>query len=170
MSGPIPPRILSLDLGQATGFATLGGDDGHAQVTSGNVRFKGDVDDRLLLFHDWLRQRLPSGAVACEAPFFRGRSSAGLFAMAGIVRLLAKQRAIPVFWYQPTELKKFTGSGRASKGDMLTWAREKTGRAIKSHDEADAVVLLHLFLDRKGSHWGLSSEEGSSTSGRISSG
>ena len=41
-------------------------------------------------------------------------------------------------------LKKFaTGSGRASKEDIMTWASFKTGRAITDDNEADALALLY---------------------------
>jgi len=69
--------------------------------------------------------------------------------MAGIVRLLAKRGDIPLHWYRPTELKKFTGSGRATKGDVIRWAQDNHDRRISDDNEADAVVLMHLHLDRQ---------------------
>jgi len=48
-------------------------------------------------------------------------------------------------------LKKFvTGSGKASKEDMMAWFKKQTGRAPISDDEADALGLLFVACNEVG--------------------
>jgi crossover junction endodeoxyribonuclease RuvC len=67
------------------------------------------------------------------------------------VALAASARAgLPVFEYQPSEVKlAFTGSGRASKEQMVRTARALLGVDAELHDEADAIALAVCHLARR---------------------
>jgi crossover junction endodeoxyribonuclease RuvC len=55
-----------------------------------------------------------------------------------------------VFEYQPSEVKlAFTGSGRASKEQMMRTARALLGLDADLADEADAVALAVCHLARR---------------------
>jgi crossover junction endodeoxyribonuclease RuvC len=84
---------------------------------------------------------------------FSGASarSALVLGQARGVALAASARAgLPVFEYAPSEVKlAFTGSGRASKEQMLRTARMLLGSAAALSDEADAIALAVCHLARR---------------------
>lgn len=48
----------------------------------------------------------------------------------------------------PSSIKKrFTGSGKASKGDVITKASQYAGRQLLDDNEADAIALLAVVLE-----------------------
>lgn len=61
----------------------------------------------------------------------------------GVIKLCAAELEIPTHGYVPTTLKKwFTGSGRASKEQMISVARNTYSFNVTSDDEADAIAVL----------------------------
>jgi crossover junction endodeoxyribonuclease RuvC len=62
----------------------------------------------------------------------------------------AAHAGLPVFEYAPAQVKlAFTGSGRASKEQMLRSARMLLGRVASLSDEADAIALAVCHLARR---------------------
>jgi len=80
-----------------------------------------------------------------------GEGSALVLGQARGVALAAAARAgLPVFEYQPAEVKlAFTGNGRASKDQMIRTARAVLGVSADLSDEADALALAVCHLARR---------------------
>ena len=79
------------------------------------------------------------------------RSALVLGQARGVARAAAARAGLPVFEYAPSEVKlAFTGSGRASKDQMLRTARMLLGAAAGGlSDEADAIALAVCHLARR---------------------
>jgi crossover junction endodeoxyribonuclease RuvC len=78
------------------------------------------------------------------------RSALVLGQARGVALAAAARAGLPVFEYAPSEVKAaFTGSGRASKEQMLRTARMLLGAAGGLADEADAIALAVCHLARR---------------------
>lgn len=78
------------------------------------------------------------------------RSALVLGQARGVALAAAAQAGLPVFEYAPSEVKlAFTGSGRATKDQMLRTARLLLGAAPGLSDEADALALAVCHLARR---------------------
>lgn len=78
------------------------------------------------------------------------RSALVLGQARGVALAAAARAGLPVFEYAPAEVKlAFTGSGRASKDQMLRTARMLLGAAGDVADEADAIALAVCHLARR---------------------
>jgi crossover junction endodeoxyribonuclease RuvC len=78
------------------------------------------------------------------------RSALVLGQARGVALAAAARAGLPVFEYAPSEVKAaFTGSGRASKEQMLRTARMLLGAAAGLADEADAIALAVCHLARR---------------------
>ncbi|HEX9052349.1 MAG TPA: crossover junction endodeoxyribonuclease RuvC [Anaeromyxobacter sp.] len=78
------------------------------------------------------------------------RSALVLGQARGVALAAAARAGLPVFEYAPSEVKlAFTGSGRASKEQMLRTARMLLGSAAALSDEADAIALAVCHLARR---------------------
>ncbi|WP_242341282.1 crossover junction endodeoxyribonuclease RuvC [Anaeromyxobacter sp. SG66] len=78
------------------------------------------------------------------------RSALVLGQARGVALAAAAQAGLPVFEYAPSEVKlAFTGSGRASKDQMLRTARMLLGAAPDLSDEADALAVAVCHLARR---------------------
>jgi crossover junction endodeoxyribonuclease RuvC len=78
------------------------------------------------------------------------RSALVLGQARGVALAAAAKCGLPVFEYQPSEVKlAFTGSGRAGKEQMLRTARQLLGLDAKLFDEADAVAIAVCHLARR---------------------
>ncbi|HEY6099038.1 MAG TPA: crossover junction endodeoxyribonuclease RuvC [Anaeromyxobacter sp.] len=78
------------------------------------------------------------------------RSALVLGQARGVALAAAAKAGLPVFEYAPAEVKlAFTGSGRASKDQMLRTARMLLGAAGGLADEADAIALAVCHLARR---------------------
>lgn len=78
------------------------------------------------------------------------RSALVLGQARGVALAAAARAGLPVFEYAPSEVKlAFTGSGRASKEQMLRTARMLLGAAAALSDEADAIALAVCHLARR---------------------
>jgi crossover junction endodeoxyribonuclease RuvC len=79
------------------------------------------------------------------------RSALVLGQARGVALAAAARAGLPVFEYAPSEVKlAFTGSGRASKDQMLRTARMLLGAAAGLSDEADAIAIAVCHLARRG--------------------
>lgn len=154
-------NILALDMATVTGWATL--IDG--RIESGVQNFtkrRGESNGMLFLrFNAWINSLGVNGVgerhykfdlVVYERAHHRGGAATeigvGLMTRAQeyAAHIGAEYMAI-----HTASLKKYaTGSGRASKKDMIAWATAKMGRLIEDDNEADALGLLHLAMQEIG--------------------
>jgi Holliday junction resolvasome RuvABC endonuclease subunit len=85
--------------------------------------------------------------VVVEAPFLHAAHPSGsisLIELHGVIRYLAFQHGVDYVTVPPTTLKKeMTGSGKATKDDMIACANALRPYEITDHNEADAVLLWH---------------------------
>jgi len=78
------------------------------------------------------------------------RSALVLGQARGVALAAAASAGLPVFEYAPSQVKlAFTGSGRASKEQMVRTARMLLGAAAGLPDEADALALAVCHLARR---------------------
>jgi crossover junction endodeoxyribonuclease RuvC len=78
------------------------------------------------------------------------RSALVLGQARGVALAAAARAGLPVFEYQPSEVKQaFTGSGRAGKDQMVRTARQLLGLEARLSDEADAVAVAVCHLARR---------------------
>jgi len=150
--------VLGIDPGsRRCGFGAVAREGGRLRVVASGVIAPGDrpVAERLARILDGL-----AGVIARAAPVevsieqvFAGASprSALVLGQARGVALAAAARAgLPVFEYAPAEVKlAFTGSGRASKEQMLRTARALLGVGADRSDEADALAVAVCHLARR---------------------
>lgn len=101
---------------------------------SGVLHLKGDIHKRMLdAFH--FAERLPyssgvyADAFVVESPAVQhAKGAIPQLYVAGVVRLAALQRRIPIIEVSPSEAKKaLTGNGQASKRDVLVAAAPSLG-------------------------------------------
>jgi crossover junction endodeoxyribonuclease RuvC len=91
------------------------------------------------------------------------RSALVLGQARGVALAAAARAGLPVFEYAPSEVKlAFTGSGRASKEQMLRTARMLLGAAASLSDEADAIALAVCHLARRAVRLGAAGPNGAS--------
>lgn len=144
-------RILGIDCGTKTGWAYC--DDSF--TISGVIDFtlkRGESSGmKFLRFHGWLREMLVKhrpALVVYELPHHRGGyATQSLNTMCGLVMMGCAKREIEYVGVHSATLKKHaTGSGRASKEDMLKAARTQFGEDVKTDDEADALFLMNWGL------------------------
>lgn len=148
--------VLALDLGTRTGFAVLRADN---RVESGEARLDLKTNDgagmRYVRFRQWLvemknthevtelvfEQVMGHGAFQVIAAHVYG----GLLAT---LQAFGEHHQIPYRGIGVTTVKKqFAGSGRASKDDMIAQCRA-LGFKPRSHNEADAIAVLHVATNR----------------------
>jgi len=139
--------VLALDLATRTGWA-------HSAGESGVVNFGpfGPLPRRLVAFRDWLGNLLdhmPADWLVFEEAHHRGgaatRSGVG---MQTVVLLVAADHDAEVACVHSLTLKKHaTGSGRASKDQMLAAAMRRCPTIRFADDNhVDAVWLLDLAI------------------------
>lgn len=139
------PTVLAIDLGAKMGWAAVV--DGH--VESGAVKHNGKVTERLGRFFDWVTRYCPSEHLVFEHPYrLRSHAATSLLGMAGVIRAVGWVQGIEVSQVTPSEAKRVTGSGKATKGDVIAWAREKYGVRKLTPDQADALAVLEVHLRR----------------------
>lgn len=139
-------KILALDIATTTGWACGKGINlSYGHLTVGPCD---NLSDKFFRFHNLMEKFIDikkPEVIAIEQPFIRGYASTyWLCGTCAIAEMLAASRRISVIKFSPTTIKKFvTGSGRASKEDMMK-AITKKGFKPEVHDEADAIGL-HLY-------------------------
>jgi len=151
----ITMKILALDLGTKTGWA-FGGAKDTDQVYSGTQDFslkRGESPGmRLLSFDKWIYEMLAKHKpkmVGYEMPHQRGgHSTQLLLSMLGILHVACEKAGIEYASVHSATLKKSaTGSGKASKEDMVIVATEKFNRKVIDDNEADALHILAWARD-----------------------
>lgn len=141
-------NILTLDLGSSTGWAYFDG----MRITSGTISFKpyrfegGGM--RFLRFRQWLDELPPFGAVYFEeVRRHLGTDAAHLYG--GFLATLGawcESGGVPYSGIPVGTIKKHaTGSGRASKEDMIAAAKAK-GFNPCDDNEADAIAIMDYIL------------------------
>ena len=163
--------VLGIDPGsRRCGYGVVEREGGRLRVVESGVLAPGDlpIAERLASILDGLGEviaRTGPGEVSVEQ-IFAGVSprSALVLGQARGVALAASARAgLPVFEYQPSEVKlAFTGSGRASKEQMVRTARSLLGLDADLADEADAVALAVCHLARRTARLALARAPGAS--------
>lgn len=147
--------LLALDLGQTWGWSrwhSFGGPFPGFMGSGYEVSTK-PGDASLGQWRDWLRQELRAWdyqAVAYEEPgVFRSvAATRSIYGRRGILHAVASGAALHTV--TPSQLKKWaTGSGKASKSDMVMAARRYKG-SVKDHNEADAILVGAMVAQRKG--------------------
>lgn len=154
-------KILALDLGSTTGFASGSNEKitGHGtrewMVKDSEHGGRFFSNESFAQFFNWLH---PLGKhidlIVCEKPNVYGtggfssfHANRVLFGMYGIVQAVAggwQKALIPV---SATSVKKFwTEDGRADKNKMLLHAA-KRNLAITNHNECDAVAIYHYYWE-----------------------
>lgn len=148
-------RLLALDLGTTTGYAT---GTGEGIVISGTWSFKPRRFDgggmRYVKFRDRLDEihgMLPITRVAFEeVRAHRGVDAAHIYG--GLLASLTEwceRREIPYEGVGVGRIKKYaTGKGNAGKDAVIEWARAHGYEPIDDN-EADALALYHLVRDAR---------------------
>jgi crossover junction endodeoxyribonuclease RuvC len=150
--------VLGIDPGsRRCGYGVVAREGTRLAVLASGVLVPGDlpVPDRLARILDGLGEviaRVRPGEVSVEQIFcgVSARSALVLGQARGVALAAAAQAGLPVFEYAPAEVKlAFTGSGRATKDQMLRTARMLLGAAPGLSDEADALALAVCHLARR---------------------
>lgn len=149
-------RVLAFDVATAFGWA-VGGP--HPEpVRFGCDRLPGDVGDGRLMalwadrIADLVTEHEPT-QLAVEKPFihakFQPMQVRRWYGMLAIVQLVAWRRDLPAPIEVPSSSAKlfFTGSGKASKADVVAECRAR-GWAVESEDTADALAVMATALKR----------------------
>ena len=146
-------NLLALDLGTTTGYcALINGVKTHDTVSFKPSRVSGG-GERFLRFQRWLVDFGSANAVSEivfeEVRRHRGTDAAHVYG--GLLACLTahcEAQQIAYTGYPVGEIKKFwTGKGNADKVAMIKTANEK-GFTVSDDNEADAIAILHLHLDR----------------------
>lgn len=151
--------VLGIDPGsRRCGYGAIAREGGRVVVVASGVLVPGELPmpERLAAIlcglGDVIRSARPA-EVSVEQVFCgtSARSALVLGQARGVALAAAAQAGLPVFEYAPSEVKlAFTGSGRASKDQMLRTARMLLGAAPRLSDEADALAVAVCHLARRG--------------------
>jgi len=150
-------KILALDCGLSTGFAVYFGDM-KGRIESGVQTFKAQRGEspgiRFLYFRTWVERminRIKPDLVVYEMSIRRGGAATELqIGMTTRVQEMCSVLKTEYIKVHLSTVKKFaTGSGRASKQDMIKAAnkllasqKRKIRYVTNSDDEADAIMIL----------------------------
>jgi Holliday junction resolvasome RuvABC endonuclease subunit len=137
-------KIIAFDLGAT--FAWAHNSDKASGVDYFHTTLEGIREHRLAAFRLLLTdlfQRKKFDVVIYERPFARGQhATRSLWGMAGVLEECSTCWNMAVLDMPPSTIKKFaTGSGKASKQDMIAAAR-RFGYTGDNEHEADAICLL----------------------------
>ena len=131
-------------------------------ITSGDIRMssKKPLPDRLKIVYDSLKQVIEEHRPSqlCMEKIFYHKSIRSAFALGltrGIVMLLAAENSMPLFEYNPTEMKMaLTGYGRAEKRQVRDMVirilkLERTSDISEDSSDALALVICHINSSNK---------------------
>ncbi len=150
--------VLGIDPGsRRCGYGVVARAGGRLRVIDSGVIVPGElsVAERLARILDGLSEviaRARPAEVSIEHVFagVSPRSALVLGQARGVALAVAARAGLAVFEYQPSEVKlAFTGSGRASKEQMLRTARVLLGVEAGLSDEADALAVAVCHLARR---------------------
>ena len=145
-------KILALDLATKTGWALRSNGHVESGVQVFDLKRGESPGMRFVRFRRWLYQMLESfeagDVVAFEQAHHRGGAATQLcVGMSTRVLEACAELGLEHTSVHSATLKKFaTGSGRASKEEMLATARARWPE-VKTHDEADARHLLQYVVE-----------------------
>lgn len=135
--------IFALDPGRQTGWAHLANED---TLIYGTSKFIWPTHgETLARFADWLADKLTKlepAHLAYESPIRFGGGWELMAQFAGVIKLVCWRREILVSEVAPKTIKKHaTGSGNASKMEMMAAARQR-GWTPKDDHQSDALFIL----------------------------
>lgn len=148
--------VLALDLATDTGWALKRPDgrveSGHIVLTPKKTEGEGA---RFIKFSRFLidtNERCEIGQVFFEDIVFNQMDQAYASQIFGglkaVLLMFVEKRRIPIAGFAPTTVKKrFAGSGRAQKHDMVNQCHVLGFTGVKNHNEADAIGVLHVGTD-----------------------
>lgn len=151
-------RVLGIDPGSLRcGYGVVSRHGGRLTVVESGVLIPRarPMAERLAFILEGLGEviaRTAPAEVSIEQIFagISPRSALALGQARGVAMAVAARAGLPVFEYQPSEVKlAFTGSGRAGKAQMMQTAHALLGVAAELSDEADAVALAVCHLARR---------------------
>jgi crossover junction endodeoxyribonuclease RuvC len=160
------PRVIVLGIDPGSrrcGYGVVARAGGRLRVLDSGVVVAGDlpVPQRLARVLEGLEEviaRTGPAEVSVERVFagVSPRSALVLGEARGVALAVAARAGLAVFEYQPSEVKlAFTGSGRASKEQMLRSARTLLGVEAGLADEADALAVAVCHLAHRGARLSL---------------
>jgi crossover junction endodeoxyribonuclease RuvC len=144
---------LALDISiKSTGYAIYSNDCFDWGTKSFDQK---DMDYGALFnnYEQWLKDFIISNQIALvsmESTYFgmKGRSAYQLNVLNGLTHKIGYELDIERREYAPATIKKFiTGSGRAKKEEVKK-SIENLGFDVNNDDEADALALLKLTIER----------------------
>jgi Holliday junction resolvasome RuvABC endonuclease subunit len=144
-------KILALDLGTRTGWA-FGDTDSPGRLHHGVQDFslkRGESPGmRFLRFDRWMFEMIMGDKpdmIIYEMPHHRGgHATAVLSGLVGILLKVCAESKIEHMHVHSATLKKFaTGSGRASKGEMVQQVFISYRVKVIDDNEADAIHMWH---------------------------
>lgn len=146
-------RTLAIDPGTHCGFATWDGQ----HVESGVWDFSGDMSwaEKWLRFQHEIVEVAARGELDVlvyeEQQHIRGRYALLSWGWQVVILMFCRCADVRPVAVNASTLKKWaTGSGRASKADMIVAARERFGVGTEDDNEADAVCLLSWAREQFG--------------------
>jgi crossover junction endodeoxyribonuclease RuvC len=170
--------VLGIDPGShRCGYGAVARDGSRLSVVESGVLVPGKLPiaerlGRILVGLEAVIARVRPGEVSVEQVFSGAspRSALVLGQARGVALAAAARAGLPVFEYAPSEVKlAFTGSGRASKDQMVRTARTLLGVAAELADEADAIALAVCHLSKRTARLAIAQRgsTGASPSGRA---
>ena len=140
-------NILTIDCGTKTGWASLVNGRIESGVQNFSLKRGESKGIRFLRFNTWLvgmLELVKPHVVVYEMAHFRGGSATEiLVGMTTRIEEFCESKKIEYSSVHSATLKKFaTGSGRASKQDMMKMASQFFAKTVDSDDEADALLIL----------------------------
>ncbi len=155
-------RVIGIDPGTIIcgyGIVETGPRNTLAHIHSGEIKLKpkAPLQERLKIVHDSLKLTIEEyrpDHLCLEKIFYHKsiRAAMTLGSVRGIVLLLAAEHNLPLFEYNPTELKMaLTGYGRAEKGQVQEMVKIvlnlKTSHPKMSLDCSDALALCICHIN-----------------------
>ena len=154
-------RVIGIDPGTIVcgyGIVETGPRNTLAHIHSGEIKLKQKalLQERLKTVYDSLRSTIEEyrpDHLCLEKIFFHKsvRSAMTLGSVRGIVLLLAAEYNLPLFEYNPTELKMaLTGYGRAEKGQVQEMVKivlnphASHPKMTLDHSDALALCICHI--------------------------
>lgn len=146
-------KILALDLGTVTGWATEK-HSGTKDIPQGRGESPGL---RFLRMRSWLMELIelagPFDLIVYEQAHHRGGAATAVcVGFATEVQAIAAAEKIELMPVHTGSLKKWaTGKGNANKLEMIQWARERRPDSFQEpydDNEADAIALYHYAVEK----------------------
>jgi Holliday junction resolvasome RuvABC endonuclease subunit len=151
---PPPTRcVLSLDMASKTGWCLRRGEGSwESGVQDFSLKRGESAGMRFIRFRVWLEEviRLEDvGLIVYEMPHLRGGASTTvLVGLETRVHEVAAVQGIEFTKVHSSTIKKLvTGSGRASKKEVMAWAEIELGRPPIDDNEADAIAMMYWAVD-----------------------